>query len=216
MNGISQLTNDEDILRNGGLSITGLVIAAGLSSRMGFFKPLLKLNNKSFLSTIIDKIIPFCDEVIVVTGHNKDLIELELSNFVQNPKVKIVYNDKYMDGMFTSLQKGLEYSTRNNWILYHFVDQPGIPESLYEQIVSEIDNDFDWIQPSCKDKKGHPILFSKKVATAILASRSDSKLKQISKANDFKKKFIEVNTTSIFFDVDTSDDYQELTKQLSP
>jgi len=210
----ANLSQRDSYGRNDRKNITGLIIAAGLSSRMGKFKPLLKLNNNSFVRTIIEKMTLFCDEVIVITGHNKELMDLELSEVKQNDKIKIVYNYKYNEGMFTSLLKGIEHSTSGNWVLYHFVDQPGIPESFYEQIISEIDNDFDWIQPTYKGKKGHPILFNEKVARAILASNTNSNLKQISSKNDFRKKFVEVLTPSIFFDIDTVDDYKELTKQL--
>jgi len=210
----ANLSQRDSYGRNDRKNITGLIIAAGLSSRMGKFKPLLKLNNNSFVRTIIEKMTLFCDEVIVITGHNKELMDLELSEVKQNDKIKIVYNDKYKEGMFTSLLKGIEHSTSGNWVLYHFVDQPGIPESFYEQIISEIDNDFDWIQPTYKGKKGHPILFNEKVARAILASNTNSNLKQISSKNDFRKKFVEVLTPSIFFDIDTVDDYNELTKQV--
>ena len=91
--------------RNEKFSVIGLIIAAGLSSRMGEFKPLLKLNNITFISNILNKLQSVCNEIIVVTGHNLKLIESEIeANFVtEDSNIRLVHNQDYKKGMFTSI-----------------------------------------------------------------------------------------------------------------
>lgn len=213
MKKISQSTDGIGLHRNEKVSITGLIIAAGFSSRMGDFKPLLIYKSKSFLENIIYKLEPFCNEIIIVTGHNANLIESELNTFPNNNAIKIINNENFKDGMFTSLQKGISHSSNQNWILYHFVDQPAIPEFFYEQIFNEIDNEFDWIQPKKGGRKGHPILLGKRAILEILSSLPENNLKRLSKKNNFKKKYFESETDAIFFDVDTKKDYADLIEQ---
>ncbi|MDA3859949.1 MAG: NTP transferase domain-containing protein [Melioribacteraceae bacterium] len=213
MKEISQSTDGAGLLRNDSFSITGLVIAAGLSSRIGEFKPLLQYDGRTFLENIINKLDSICDQIIVVTGHNRTSIDTELNLSQNTNKIKTVFNKNYTDGMFTSLQAGLAHANEKNWVLYHFIDQPAIPKLFYEQIISEIDDDFDWIQPTNNGKKGHPILLGGKTIDAILSSDSQSNLKQISESHKIKKKYFDTETKSIFFDVDTKDDFKKLMEE---
>jgi molybdenum cofactor cytidylyltransferase len=213
MKKISQSTDETGHHRNDKVSITGLIIAAGFSSRMGDFKPLLIYKNKSLLINIIEKLNTVCDEIVVVTGYKATQIESELSSLQNRIEIKPIFNENYKDGMFSSLQKGVDHSSNKDWILYHFVDQPGIEESFYKQMVLEIDSRYDWIQPLKNGKKGHPIILGNEVINTILSSPLNSNLKLISEKNNFKKKHFESKTESIFFDVDTKNDYQTLIEQ---
>ncbi|MCF6269985.1 MAG: NTP transferase domain-containing protein [Melioribacteraceae bacterium] len=193
--------------------ITGLLIAAGFSSRMGKFKPLLTYRKKSFLYNIVTKLDSVCDETIVITGHNDDLIEKELNSFSTKKRIKTIFNENYQDGMFTSLQTGLQGTASSHWVLYHFIDQPNLPNLFYKEFIAQIDDSFDWIQPKYNGKKGHPILLGEEVIKIILASNPKSNLKQISENHNIKKKCFDVKTKSIFCDVDTKEDYKTLIEQ---
>jgi len=189
----------------------GIIITAGLSSRMGKFKPLLKYNGLTFLENIISKLDLICSKIIVVTGHNSDKIIENislLSNDIKS-KIKIVNNKNYEKGMFTSLQKGLE-NCNSNWVLYHFVDQPNLPEQFYKQFIDKIGNNYNWIQPINNERKGHPILFNKQVQKLIIESNENSNLREISKNVKLKKKYWECDFEEIFTDIDTINDFNKL------
>jgi len=214
---ISQSTDETGLLsqrdsfgRNDKVFVTGLIITAGLSSRMGQFKPLLQYEGKSFLQIIVNKLDSVCDEIVVVTGHNRNLIETELNSFPNKNKIKTFFNKNYQDGMFTSLQKGLEHSENSDWILYHFVDQPNLPPDFYKDFLTQIDNKFDWIQPKYKGKNGHPILISKKIIDLIIAAPQNSNLKELTTVASIAKKYWECNYPEINDDIDTIDRYNKL------
>lgn len=191
-------------------NVTALITAAGLSSRMGAFKPILLYNGKSFLVNIIEKLNPICDKIVIVTGYKASLIETELKSLPQNDKIKTVFNENFKDGMFSSLQVGLKSELNSDWILYHFIDQPNLPTAFYEDLFSQIEDSFDWIQPQFDQKNGHPILLNKRMISVISSSPNTSNLKEISSQTDIRKKYWHCNHPQILNDVDTVDNYIKL------
>ena len=193
--------------------IYGLIIAAGLSGRMGEFKPLLKYEGKSFLQNITLKLDRVCSKIIIVTGHNADQIEENISQINLQHECKLIFNPDFKEGMFTSLQKGLRNIGECDWVLYHFVDQPTLPESFYSEFVEQIENSYDWVQPRYNGRNGHPIIINKSIFNSIISAPKTSNLREVINEKIIKKKFWECGYSQIFDDIDTPDEYKELTKQ---
>ncbi len=190
--------------------ISGIVLSAGLSGRMNSFKPLLKLGNgKTFLQSVIENLIQICDEIVVVTGFRSVDITNHIHLIFQSDKLKVVFNEDYQKGMFTSLRSGLENSNADCY-LYHFVDQPSLPIEFYYNFIQQIDKEVNWIQPTFETRKGHPILFDKFVKEKILISDSSQNLREISRNESIQKKLWECSTDLIFQDIDTEKEYSEL------
>ena len=181
---------------------------------MGSFKPLLNYKGKSFISSILEKIYPLCENVGIVTGYKNLEVEGAVKNCVQEfnfnkDKVNLIYNSDYEKGMFTSLQVGLKELPDIDWLLYHFVDQPHLPVNFYSDFLKQIDNSFNWIQPVYENKKGHPILIHNLLFPKILDSKSTS-LKEISYLTETHKKFWNCDYPQVIEDIDTKEDYQKL------
>lgn len=194
--------------------IYGIILSAGLSGRMKMFKPLTNYKDKTFLNNIIIKLDNVCDEIIIVTGFNSDVLKTETIKSLNDDnqpevlkKIKFVLNDSFQKGMFTSLQKGISEANNCDWILYHFVDQPGLPENFYLDFIKQADCNYNWIQPINKEQKGHPILLGKQLFDLVANSSPDSNLREISKSPTVKKKYWECSYMEIFQDVDTDEDY---------
>ena len=197
--------------------INGLIVAAGLSGRMKLFKPLANYKGQSFLISIISKLDKVCDQIFIVTGFKSDELkssvikELTITHQIELlEKIKFVHNESFQKGMFTSLQKGISEAKNCEWILYHFVDQPGLPKGFYTNFINQIDSKFNWTQPSHKNKNGHPILIKNNLFDLIINASEDSNLKEISKSPEVKKKFWDCNYEEIFQDIDTEQDYSNL------
>jgi molybdenum cofactor cytidylyltransferase len=112
--------------------------------------------------------------------------------------------------MFSSLQVGLREISDCDWLLYHFVDQPHLPQGFYSKFIDQIEKAYNWIQPQDKDQKGHPILIHKSLFPDILDSNSTS-LKEISHLHEIKKKIWNCKYPQVVEDIDTKEDYQKLT-----
>ena len=190
--------------------IHGLILSAGLSGRMKKFKPLLNYKGKSFIQNIVLNLNSVCYKIIVVTGNKASEVKENVKHLNINSKIEFVFNPEYEKGMFTSLQAGLAKAKECNWILYHFVDQPGLPEVFYKEFVEQIDDKHNWIQPKIKEQKGHPILIKRNLFQIILNAPLNSNLRTISNDPKVKKKFWECGYEEIFQDIDTEEDYSKL------
>jgi molybdenum cofactor cytidylyltransferase len=197
--------------------ITGLIICAGLSQRMGQLKPLLMIKEKPFLIHIIQKLDAVCDKVVIVTGYKSEYIKNEISSWLEkNNKNKLnhplwLYNPAYKKGMLSSLQTAAKNIINFDWILYHFVDQPDIPAEFYQEFSLQANQNYDWIQPRYQNQEGHPILFSKLLIPKILSLTIKQSLRDISKDKKLKKKYWDCNFPEILHDYDTPEQLKELT-----
>jgi molybdenum cofactor cytidylyltransferase len=198
-------------------NIYGIILSAGLSGRMKMFKPLANYKGKTFINNIVKKLNTICNEIIIVSGFNSDELETETIKSLKNEnqseatkKIKFTFNDSFQKGMFTSLQKGISEVKNCDWVLYHFVDQPGLPINFYQEFIKQIDSEYNWIQPSGENRNGHPILIGKDLFDLIVNSSPDTNLREISKNSKVKKKYWECNYEEIFQDIDTEEDYSKL------
>ena len=207
--------------------VDGLILSAGYSRRMTEFKPLMEYNGIPFLVGILLKMAPHCNSICVVTGYQAEEIQKKLIDWFSTPakpewldsagishpdwqtlpsRVSVIFNPEFSHGMLTSLQTGLQTFNSDNWLLYHFVDQPQLPPSFYQEFVQQTDDSFDWIQPKYRNRPGHPLILNPKIFSDILEAESTENLNRISRKFEFRKKFWDCNYREILTDFDTDTD----------
>ena len=103
--------------------ISGVVLAAGTSSRFGSTKQILVLGSKPLVVHAIDALRDAgVGELIVVVGHDRDAVEAVLP-----PDVRVVPNPAYRDGQATSLAAALhEVAEDSEAAIVLQADQPGV------------------------------------------------------------------------------------------
>ena len=90
--------------------ICAVVLAAGLSSRMGVQKLLLPFGGKTVIGHIVDQLLASTvGEVHVVVGHEAERLSAELSGRA----VSFVTNPEYKSGMLSSVRCGLRNLPRS-------------------------------------------------------------------------------------------------------
>jgi len=179
-----------------------VVLAAGLSTRMGAFKPLLPFGQSTIVETVIDTALEVSERVIVVMGFRaQDIVNLKR----WDERVVFVENKQYAKGMFSSVKVGAaQIQTLRFFIALG--DQPQIPAKVYQKLIAA--EKADIVQPSFHRSAGHPILASEKVRTAILAAdENDSSITPKTIINQFKRRFVTVYDEEILLDLDTPNDY---------
>ncbi len=195
------------------INIKGLIVAAGFSGRMKKFKPLLDYQGKPFVVTIAEKLASVCSEVVVVTGFNAHKV---IQAFAPNKngklckKIRFVFNKDYASGMFSSLQTGLRKCADSDWVIYHFVDQPSLPLSFYEEFITTVNDMYDWIQPEYTEIKGHPILLGERVHELIVRASENDDLRKVSRHPEIRKRIWSCDYPQVLSDVDTPEEYQSL------
>ena len=195
--------------------INGILLSAGFSSRMQAFKPLQEKNGVPMIAQVARKMLQVCHTVTVVTGFRSQDVVRALAEFFPgtgskplDDRLLVVHNREFEKGMFTSLQTGLKNLPDTDWLLYHFVDQPALPEAFYRAFIAQIESGVQWIQPRFQGKKGHPILMHRSLFPLILNADADSNLRQVTKEREIKIKIWDCSFREILFDLDTREDLE--------
>lgn len=197
------------------INITGLLLAAGNSSRMGEDKAFLQFDGRYAFEIIAAKMKLICSSVVVVTGKNRERVEETIRLMPEERKngLVTVYNEDYEKGMFTSLQAGLRQCSDAGFYLYHFVDQPLIPDEFYTGFAHSLSEGDDWLQPEYSGKRGHPVLFGNRLKENIVCAPKESDLRECVRNSGIIRKFCGCGFREILIDLDTPEDLTAGKKQ---
>lgn len=145
----------------------GLVLAAGLSSRMKQFKPLLPLGGQSVLERVVGLLRQAgAAPVLVVLGHRATELEPVARSLGATP----VLNPDYEQGMFSSLRAGLAAlppTCRAFFLLP--VDIPLVRPHTLARLRAAWDQERGPVlHPTFQGRRGHPPLIAASLAEAIV------------------------------------------------
>lgn len=186
-----------------------IILAAGYSSRTNTYKMALEINRKSILSHTIETFYPFCENLIVVGGHYFDATKALVKPY---SKVKLIKNERYDLGMFTSIKVGVSETNGDFFITPG--DYPSISKTTCEQMINQLskskEKGYDILIPTYIGKRGHPILLTINLKEPLLMEGDDSNLRNFQK--HYRIDFLEVKDEGILLDIDTLEDYHKLNK----
>ena len=188
------------------LKTGALIVAAGMSSRMGDFKPMLKIGPITLAQRIIITLRQAgADPIAVVTGHNADIFEKHLSNM----GIVFLRNERYMETqMFDSAKIGLEYMQNQcDRVLFTPVDIPLFTRRTVELL---LDCGGQLAAPVFEGKEGHPLLLPTALIPRILDYSGSGGLAGAVQYCGMEKTQAPVDDSGAIFDADTPEDYQEL------
>ena len=187
--------------------ISGILLAAGLSTRMGEPKQLLPFGESTIVETVVDSMLGAkFDEVIVVVGHCASEIQEQLGT----RPIRTVFNADYREGMLTSAQTGVRALKASDAFALMLVDQPFITSTLIDQVVDAYRQTESGIAlPSYNYKRGHPVIFDRKYTSDILALTSESGgVRTLFKKYGNDIHYVPVDTDRVLRDIDYREDYE--------
>ena len=197
-------------------AVSAVVLAAGMSRRMGTPKQLLHLAGKTILEHTLENVrASAASEIVLVLGFAADRVEEEISiNRVEMDRVKIVHNKDYQQGMGTSLRTGLAaVDAQSNAALIVLADQPFVsPETLNQLIACHQESKPQIIIPIYKGFRGNPVLLDRSVFAELQGLTGDVGCRAIfgSHAENIRK--LPVDDIGILLDIDSQEEYQKLEK----
>ena len=145
--------------------ICAVISAAGRSSRMGSFKPLLPFGGCSIAACCIRALRKAgVDEVVLVTGHRGELLREALAGenliFAENP-------DFATTEMFDSLKIGFAALPGDcTRVLIQPVDMPAISAETIHALLA---TSAPIVRPRCGGKGGHPLVLDAALLPRIMA-----------------------------------------------
>lgn len=197
-----------------GASPAGMVLAAGLSSRMKQFKPLLPLGNQSVLARVVGLLRQGgASPVLVVLGHRAK----ELEPLVLSLGAMPVLNPDYEQGMFTSLRAGLAALPPACEAFFLLpVDIPLVrPHTLARLRAARNLGQGPVLHPTFQDERGHPPLISASLAPAIAAYDGPGGLRGFWDRHPELAQEVPVADRFILRDQDHPQDYAALKSELA-
>lgn len=195
-------------------AFSALILCAGRSSRMGAFKPILPLGGE----TLIERVIRLFREagiadVTVVLGHRAGCVLPLLERLGVRP----VLNDRYDEGMFSSLRVGVGSLDRNRRAFFLLpVDIPFVkPETLLSLMDAFREGEIDVCRPSFRGRYGHPPLIASTLIPAIEEFDGTGGLRVLLARYQRRTAEVAVEDPGVLLDVDTRDDYEVAQKAMT-
>lgn len=186
---------------------SAIILAAGLSRRMGAPKMVLPWGKTTVIGQVVDVMKNSgIQEIIAVTGGASEQVEGELSGM----GVKIAYNKMHADGnMLTSLKCGLKaLSIESEAAFIALGDQPFIEESIVRMMKREYQEQKAQIMtPSYQMHRGHPWLVRRELWNEILELPGIATMRDFLMNHARDIRYVVVDTPSVIADMDTPEDY---------
>lgn len=189
------------------MNISAVILAAGYSSRMNGFKPLMTLGGKTLLAHCAEIFRRAgLSSITVVSGYRGEEVEAEASRL----GVEWFRNDDIDRGMFSSVYEAVQRMPQIDGFFLLPVDIP----LLYPATVSRLLDRFDErsvLLPVFRGKPGHPPLIPASIIPAILAHNGQGGLQAVLEEQPYLE--IAVWDKGILMDADTPDDFSALKKR---
>jgi len=205
-----------------------IILAAGLSSRMQAFKPLLPVDGRPAIEGLIETAkAAGLEEITVVTGHERERLQPVLT---RHDAVE-AFNEDYESGMFSSIQAGLakasqtaaaENAVKDGYLLMP-VDCPLISVSVLRAVMDAV-LAADAAEAAAPDKtggdafavavfegkKGHPLYMPGSRIEEILASDGTGGLAAITDKYADSMIRVETGEEGCLLDMDTPEGYEDI------
>lgn len=197
--------------------ISGIVLAAGASSRMGQAKAALPVNDTGetvvarVVRTVIAGGVP---KVVVVAGAHIDAVRVAMPAF--ETRARMIEHPGWERGQLSSLLAGLDAVDEPllEAVIVTPVDVPMIAPSTVAAVIAA------WrttrapiVRPVSGLRHGHPVIFDRAVFGDLRAADVSLGAKAVFALHRERVLNVEVEDRGAFDDIDTPEDYQRVVRQ---
>ena len=192
--------------------IAAIVLAAGLSRRMGQAKLLMPVGGRAIIRYVVESVLAGgVDSVWVVTGPDVEPIEAALAGF----EVQIVVNPAPEEGQAGSLRAGIAaLPAAVDAVLIALGDQPSLAPSIIPALLAARRTTPKLIvAPRYRDGQGNPVLFKREIFPELLRLTGDQGARPIIQKEPARVEWVDLDLP-MPPDVDTPDDYERIRANL--
>jgi molybdenum cofactor cytidylyltransferase len=185
-------------------NVAAIVLAAGRSTRMGGSNKLLaELSGKKLVRIATEQALGSkASEVIVVTGHQAELVEQTLEGL----KVKFVRNPDFAGGLASSVKAGIAaVSERADGAVICLGDMPLIHAELIDRLIEAFAPDRGnlIVVPAAEGRRGNPVLWSRRFFSELMTLDGDIGARHLLSRHGEAVAEVPVEGDSAFLDIDT-------------
>jgi molybdenum cofactor cytidylyltransferase len=188
--------------------ISGIILAAGKSERLGRPKQLALLGGEPVLRHVIRQALRSClNEVIVVLGHEAERIASAVGEMGQ----RTIINLNYAAGQSTSLRAGLNaIDPRAGAVIVLLGDQPRVDPALIDRLIERFQaTGARIVRPVYAGCPGNPVLFARSLFPELMAVTGDEGARSLIQRLRHEVALVPVDGPPPR-DLDTEDDYRLL------
>jgi molybdenum cofactor cytidylyltransferase len=196
------------------VKIAAIILAAGLSRRMGQPKMLLPWGETTVLGQVVRLLTDSVAdsrrraEILVITGGARELVEAEVARLAaEGSPVRAVFNPQHEAGeMMSSVRVGLAASSPEaEFALIALGDQPQLSLQSARGVVSASNRaGARLVLPSYQMRRGHPWLVHRDLWPALIAAETG---RTFLRAHEAEILYVEADET-VLKDLDTPEDYR--------
>lgn len=194
--------------------ISGIVLAAGASTRMGQPKAALPLGQMG--ETVLARVVRTLLEggvpgVVVVAGAHVDAVRAAMPG--HEPRARIIEHTGWQRGQLSSLVSGLDAidAPLLEAALVTLVDVPLVRASTVAAVIEA------WrrtrapiVRPALGEQHGHPVIFDRSVFADLRSADLNTGAKAVFALHRDRIVNVEVDDAGAFEDIDTPEDYERL------
>jgi molybdenum cofactor cytidylyltransferase len=189
--------------------VAAIVLAAGMSRRMGTPKQLLQLGGKTLLQRTLDNVRGSAvDEIVLVLGSAADEVRRQLGP----DGMRVVVNPDFQQGMGTSLRTGLAALSES--MLGAFIvlaDQPFVRSSTLDRMIAYRQKCASQILiPLYKGFRGNPVLLDRSVFSELMSLTGDIGCRAIFGSHTESIHKLPVDDAGILLDIDSAEDWERI------
>ncbi len=187
-------------------SVSAIVLAAGESTRMGQQKALLPWHGTTLIEYQLSQLarVDGVDEIIVVTGHEPELV----TEIASRSGAVVAHNPDYRTGKVSSILAGLR-ATRpeSDGVLLLAVDQPRSAATIASVVAAQATSASLITVPALEGHRGHPVLFSSELIPELLVIREETQgIRDVISRHAAEVKEIDVHDPDVLLDLNVPAD----------
>lgn len=195
-------------------AISGIILAAGTSTRMGRDKLSLPFRGKPIVQHVIDAARDSLLETVTVVLPEQS----ELEDLLDLNGCEIVYSKERTKGQAESLKTGIS-SVKNHaqGAMALLGDLPLITPGVINHLVWAFSQEpHNWVIPMQEGMRGNPITIPSQWFDNVMELQGDIGARALLATPRLPIRLVKINEIGPFIDVDTEQQYQMLLKRYDP
>lgn len=183
--------------------ITGILLAAGKSSRFGSNKLIHALpGGEAMVITSARNLLAVTNEVIAVVRPG----DSEVIKALSMPGISIVENPRADEGMSTSIAAGIQAAADTDGWVMALADMPWVEPETIKFLFNALQQGASIVVPEYEGKRGNPVGFAAKWKDALCSLSGDKGARNLIKLHASEVMRISVIDEGVLRDIDVLED----------
>ncbi|HLY04907.1 MAG TPA: nucleotidyltransferase family protein [Rhizomicrobium sp.] len=192
--------------------VAAVVLAAGMSTRMGNNKLLADIHGQPLVRRVVGSIeASAARPIVVVTGHDDELVGAAL----RGTEAAIVHNPAYRDGLSTSLRAGISVLTECDAAIILLGDMPAISPFVIDKMIAayEPKKRNAICVAASRGRRGNPVLFDRAFFPELQTISGDIGAREIIRMHWPLVCEVDVDDDGPLIDLDTPEELEQFLRR---